>query len=181
MKATGKAWLREQELKAGTFSVYLSKTTKLLAWELNQELITYTLCHEKLYEAHLGAPVLWHMLAVGHQAATQTWRLFSLWDCRRLGLTGLPLSLHIHVYATVCRRYNRRLWIQCLWASPGTKATLLSQITSLVHTGNHFFKEDLERATVQAAIITAALKGNMQILPATAFNSTSYRLNSLWS
>lgn len=72
------------------------------------------MCHQ---EAHLGVAVLQHMLAVDFTAAPrQLQKLgdFFMGDCRRLGLTGLPFVLQIHVYATLWRRCTRGLWIQCL-------------------------------------------------------------------
>lgn len=88
MMATGQAWLQEQGLKARTFPTYLSQSTMLLAGNFNQELLTYTLYPEKPYAiekrilAHLCCSTicwLWVLLLLrqGHQAATQTGRLFA--------------------------------------------------------------------------------------------------------
>lgn len=165
-------------------SCLLWDTSLKLQGKLHQELVTYMLSWKPV--------MILLLLKQGFQTAMQTGRFFFVGDWRRSELTGLPLGLHIQVYAIVWRRcsffgglhFLKALdptSVSSLGYCPCAEATSLCQIPSLLYAVNNFCKEDPKRATVQAAIITAAWKANMQIRLATVFSSTSYRLNSLWS
>lgn len=144
-------------------------------------------------EVHLGAAMLPHMLAADFTAAqARSPDSYTNWGTEEHGrpqvpgLTGWPLGFHIRFMqqsgegasggfaSNACKQ--SRLLTGCL----GTGVMSLRQITSLVDTVNLFFVKKTQKEQL-LSYYHSCLKAITQILPATAFNSASYGLNSLWS
>lgn len=144
-------------------------------------------------EVHLGAAMLPHMLAADSTAAqARSPGSYTNWGTeehrRRQEARAHRMATWLphQVYAAVWRRCTRRLCIQCLQAVQTTNrlSWYRSNVTEANHLSGGYSKRFSVKKTQKEQLLSyyhSCLKENIQILPAAAFNSASYGLNSLWS